>query len=102
MSSIRRCCVVVIFLTVMLSCGDGHLRGRTSPSPDDMTYLAFDLAELPPCDPLFVDGREWPPPYDEPRAIEPGEHLVRCGKGDTGISFTVPAKVVFVFDYWGP
>jgi hypothetical protein len=94
--------ILVVLAAGMMSCGDEHLRGRTTPSPDNGTYLSFDLEELPQCNPLIVDDREWPPPYDEARSIEPGQHLVRCGEDDTGIGFTVPAGVVFVFDYWGP
>ena len=102
MRSIAGYLIPLILMAMVVSCGDSHLRGRTQASPDNETYLAFDLKELPQCNPLIVDDREWPPPYDEPeKAIKPGQHLVKCGEDDTGIGFSIPSGVVFVFDYWG-
>ena len=102
MRRVARLWTLPILVIGLLSCGDGNLRGSATTSTDDQTYLAFDRENMPPCGALIVDDREWPPPYDKPRLISPGEHLVRCGEGDSGIGFVVPEGTKFVFDYWGP
>jgi hypothetical protein len=90
---------LVAFALAAIACGDGHLRGSVSPSPDEHTYLA--IVDDGGCDVLIVDGVVWRHGRARVR-IAPGEHRIACGEGDSGIGFFVPEGVVFGFDYWGP
>lgn len=79
--------------------GDGHLRGSVAPSADGRTWLVVADDNGGHCGPLTLDGRPWDHPIGERGAVEPGVHTLACG-GE--IEFTIPAGVVFTFDYWGP
>jgi hypothetical protein len=91
--------VLTLLAVVAASCGDRQLRGTTSASPDGKTYLAVIDDNGGACGPILVDGAVWPHPIGEPGPIDPGVHKIACG-GE--IEFTIPAKTVFRFDYWGP
>jgi hypothetical protein len=84
------------------SCDDGHLRGSVAASPDNLTYLTIADDNGGGCGPIFVDGKQWIHPKGVKSLIEPGEHGISCGSPDPEISFYVPPKVIFTFDYWGP
>jgi hypothetical protein len=97
--------LATFFLLFLGGCDDGHLRGAVTPSTDGKTYLAVVDDNGGECGPIYVDGRPWKKPLEEPREIRPGVHKIACEpvQGDDGsISFRVPAGVVFRFDYWGP
>jgi membrane protein implicated in regulation of membrane protease activity len=79
-----------------------NLRGSFHSSSDGKTYLAITDDNGGGCGRLIVDDREWPYKLGEKSEIAPGLHVIKCGSGDSGIEFQVPAQTVFHFDYWGP
>jgi len=81
-------------------CSKRDLRGFTTPSPDSRTYLA--IVDDGHCGPLSVDGKAWQLAIGKPGPIEPGRHTISCGTQTGGITFSVPPRVIFHFDYWGP
>jgi hypothetical protein len=83
-------------------CDDGHLRGSVSPSSDKSTYLVVADNNGGGCGQIFVDGKAWPHAIGVRGPIRPGEHGISCGDPASDIKFSVPAGVVFTFDYWGP
>ena len=89
----------LLLAALILGCGDGHLRGQVSPSPDGRTYLVVADDNGGRCGPIRVDGSLWPHAVGERGQIEPGRHTIECG---TELSFEIPEGVVFSFDYWGP
>ena len=91
------------FAAVLIAgCDDGHLRGSVSPSSDKDTYLVVADNNGGGCGQIFVDGKAWPHALGVRGLIRPGEHGISCGDPASDIKFTVPAGVVFTFDYWGP
>ncbi len=93
--------LIWLALLVMTSvgCADRDLRGSYERSSDGKTYLAILDNNGGGCGPIFLDGEEWRHPIGQAAQIEPGQHTISCG-GDIG--FTVPAGVIYRFDYWGP
>ena len=90
----------LIFSLILIGfCTDSnrHLRGFTTPTKDGFTYLK--IVEKHFCDQILIDGKIWQYPINEAGRIEPGKHIIDCN-GEIG--FTIPEKVVFNFDYWGP
>jgi hypothetical protein len=79
------------------SCGDGHLRGKVTPSEDGGSWLV--VADGGGCGPTLVDGQEWGHGFGEPGPVAPGRHTASCG---TELSFEIPEGVVSELDYWGP
>jgi len=53
---------------------------------------------------MTVDGKIWPHAIGKPGPIEPGRHTISCGSETYGpqISFSIPPRIIFKFDYWGP
>ncbi len=91
--------VAALLVTLSAGCDDGHLRGEVSKSPDGATYFAVIDNNGGQCGPLKVDGIVWPHPIGKVVPFKPGKHTISCG---SEIAFTIPAGVVFKFDYWGP
>jgi len=81
------------------SCGDGHLRGKVTPSEDGGSWLVVVDDSGGACGPILVDGQEWGHAIGEPGPVAPGRHTAACG---TELSFEIPEGVVFELDYWGP
>ncbi len=94
-----RLVALALALSLCAGCDDGHLRGEVSKSSDGRTYFGVIDNNGGQCGPLKVDGVLWPHPIGKVVPFEPGTHTISCG-GE--ITFTVPAGVVFKFDYWGP
>jgi len=92
-----------LFLAAILAvgCGDGELRGKSTPSQDGKTYLVVVDDNGGKCGGLFVDDQEWKFAINKPGEITPGPHSIRCGP-DGAIEFEVKAGTTFHFDYWGP
>ena len=84
---------------LICSCGDRDLRGSFERSTDGKTYLAVIDNNGGGCGPIIVDGKPWVYPIGQLGPIEPGHHKIACG-GEIG--FTIPPRVVYRFDYWGP
>ncbi len=101
MTSLKKLSLIfpIISAALFVGCDDGFLRGRVEKSTDGKTYLAVVDDNGGHCGPLTVDGKIWPYKINEVGPITPGGHVIDCGGS---ISFTVPAGVIFKFDYWGP
>lgn len=98
--SMRSIAVVISFLALSLGgCGDGHLRGAVTKSPDGKTYFGVLDDNGGKCGPLKVDGVAWSHPIGEVVEVQPGRHTISC---PAEISFEIPLGVIFQFDYWGP
>lgn len=92
--------LLTLFVAITFAaCDDGHLRGSVSPSPDGETWLAVVDDNGGHCGPIRVDGYIWPHDIGVAGKIAPGEHEIDCGGS---IRFTIPAGVIYSFDYWGP
>jgi len=91
--------LVLLLPLLLCGCSDGHLRGAVSKSPDGKTYFAVLDDNGGKCGPLKVDGVVWPHPIGKAVRFQPGEHTISCG---AEITFSVPAGVIYKFDYWGP
>jgi hypothetical protein len=91
--------LVVLLPLLLCACSDGHLRGAVSKSTDGKTYFAVLDDNGGKCGQLKVDGVVWPHPIGKIVPFQPGEHIISCG---AEIAFSVPAGVVYKFDYWGP
>ena len=97
----ERFAALLLAALLAFGCGDRELRGTSTPSQDGKTYLVVVDDNGGKCGSLFVDGQEWKFAINEPGAITPGIHTIRCGpSGDT--QFEVGAGTTFHFDYWGP
>ena len=97
---LRQAYVSLLLLSVFcVACTDRDLRGRFSKSKDGKTYLAVTDDNGGQCGPLTVDGKEWAKPINQPREIKPGNHVIECG---VDLNFTIPAGVIYEFNYWGP
>jgi len=93
-----------LFVTLgCVACSERDLRGSVSPSPDGRTYLAIVDDNGGHCGPMTVDGKIWPHAIGKPGPIEPGRHTISCGSETYGpqISFSIPPRIIFKFDYWG-
>ena len=91
--------IALVGIIALAACGDGNLRGAVSKSPDGKTYFAVIDDNGGKCGPLKVDGVVWAHPIGKVIPFEPGDHTISCG---AEIAFSVPAGVIFKFDYWGP
>jgi hypothetical protein len=91
--------IALTAILALAACDDGHLRGAVSKSPDGKTYFAVLDDNGGKCGPLKVDGVVWPLPIGKVVPFKPGNHTISCG---AEIAFSVPAGVIFKFDYWGP
>ncbi len=98
-SFLRSPCLALVVIVALSACNDGHLRGAVSPSNDGNTYLAVVDDNGGRCGPIMVDDKVWPYKIGEAGVISPGRHKIECG---SSMEFTIPAGVVFEFNYWGP
>ena len=92
--------IALLFVAIALgSCSGEHLRGEASRSSDGQTYLAIVDDNGGHCGPIKVDGQPWPYALGKAGPISPGEHTIECG---ISTAFSVPAGMIFKFNYWGP
>jgi hypothetical protein len=90
---------VALAVLAASACADRDLRGTYEKSRDGRTYLAVVDDNGGGCGPILVDGKVWPHAIGQAAEVKPGHHKIYCG-GEIG--FTIPAGVVYHFDYWGP
>lgn len=85
-------------LLALYGCNTRHLRGFYKDSSDGNTYLVLVHDNGGACGPIRVDGKVWPYELGQKGLISAGVHTIECGGG---LSFEIPEKVIFYFDYWG-
>jgi hypothetical protein len=94
----------VLLVLLLVGCGGRDLRGKWSKSRDGNTYLVVDhLAGFGNCEKIWVDSKVWSYREAEAGRVRPGNHTIACdGKSRADISFSIPAGVIYHFNYWGP